>query len=354
MKTTKNSKRFLLLWVLMVNLLPSIKDGQVTWTTMRVEAQQYIVEGMVDGLYKCVNTLDENDWFPSSTTSCLYVQICACKYCRAEWDCDGPCPNQLCPSNDETQADPCICCGQPKDYKNQCVNTSCYCSPFYDPPEPPSGGGGGSLPVVAPIAKQLFRNQNMTDINWNRIERMLEKILENCLGAALYNSLVSYLNGSTLPIQFGNTSSFNYSNGMITIENGESSRLFHEMWHAYQAYQETQATFNASELNQEFESWYAQYLYLSNLPEYKITGSKWSKWYTDSDIGKAVRGISKHVNRNGTLKTSEMQWTNYMYSSLIPGFSAGGYPEGADYTLDVNRSAVYDFRNLNVLSFNCN
>jgi hypothetical protein len=23
------------------------------------------------------------------------------------------------------------------------VNTSCYCSPFYDPPEPPSGGGGG-------------------------------------------------------------------------------------------------------------------------------------------------------------------------------------------------------------------
>jgi hypothetical protein len=44
MKTTKKYKRLLLLWVLMVNLLPSIKDGQVTWTTMRVEAQQYIVE----------------------------------------------------------------------------------------------------------------------------------------------------------------------------------------------------------------------------------------------------------------------------------------------------------------------
>jgi len=44
MKTTKNSKRLLLMWVLMVNLLPCIKDGDVTWTTMRVEAQQYIVE----------------------------------------------------------------------------------------------------------------------------------------------------------------------------------------------------------------------------------------------------------------------------------------------------------------------
>ncbi len=128
------------MWVLMVNLLPSIKDGQVTWTTMRVEAQQYIVEGMVDGLYKCVNTLDENDWFPSSTTSCLYVQICACKYCRAEWDCDGPCPNPLCPSNDP-DATFCSCCQQQKSDDDICINSACSCSPYYNGTSDPGGGG---------------------------------------------------------------------------------------------------------------------------------------------------------------------------------------------------------------------
>ena len=128
------------MWVLMVNLLPCIKDGAVTWTTMRVEAQQYIVEGMVDGVYKCVNTLDENDWFPSSTTSCLYVQICACKYCRAEWDCDGPCPNPLCPSNDP-DATFCSCCQQQKSDDDICINSACSCSPYYNGGSDPGGGG---------------------------------------------------------------------------------------------------------------------------------------------------------------------------------------------------------------------
>jgi hypothetical protein len=132
----------------MVNLLPSIKDGQVTWTTMRVEAQQYIVEGMVDGLYKCVNTLDENDWFPSSTTSCLYVQICVCKYCGAEGDCDGPCLNPLCPSNDP-DANYCSCCQQQKDDYDVCINPTCSCSPYYNGTSDPGGGGnagGGGNP----------------------------------------------------------------------------------------------------------------------------------------------------------------------------------------------------------------
>lgn len=48
---------------------------------------------------------------------------------------------------------------------------------------------------------------------------------------------------------------------------------FHEMMHAYRAYQETTASYKESTLNGEIEAWYAQYLYTSNLPEYK--DSKW-------------------------------------------------------------------------------
>jgi hypothetical protein len=145
MKTTKKYKRLLLLWVLMVNLLPSIKDGQVTWATMKVEAQQYIVEGMVGNLYKCVDTQDATAWFPSATTSCLYAQVCACAHCGADRDCDGPCPNPLCPSNDP-DANFCSCCQQQKSDDDICINSACSCSPYYNGGSDPGSGGNNSNP----------------------------------------------------------------------------------------------------------------------------------------------------------------------------------------------------------------
>lgn len=121
-----------------------------------------------------------------------------------------------------------------------------------------SGGGGNSGSSspggdnndntsdsgVAPKAQAIFRNSNMTEQNWNVIENMLEKIIENCMGQNLYNGLVEKLNGSTLSIQFVNTdySSFHFVNGTsgikLSSQNVESNHLIHEMFHAFQAYRE--------------------------------------------------------------------------------------------------------------------
>ena len=142
------------------------------------------------------------------------------------------------------------------------------------------GGSNNSSKKDIPRAKAIFRNSNMTEENWIIIENMLDKIVEDCMGEALYNELANLLNGKTLSIQFGasTTGSFGYqgeSTGICLGRQMESNQLFHEMMHAYRAYQETLSSYNDSMLNGEIEAWYAQYLYTSRLPEYP--GSKWEK-----------------------------------------------------------------------------
>ena len=46
----------------------------------------------------------------------------------------------------------------------------------------------------------------MTEANWKVLEKMLDKILADCMGEALYNCLANFLNGQTLTIQFSNGS----------------------------------------------------------------------------------------------------------------------------------------------------
>jgi hypothetical protein len=216
------------------------------------------------------------------------------------------------------------------------------------------GGGGDNTPQpVAPKAKQIFKNSNMTDANWEKIEKMLIKIMEDCLGAALYDGLVDELDGKALAIQFSNGSSFNYTNGTITLDvmEAESNRLYHEMWHAYQSYYETTASFGTSTLNQEMEAWYVQYLYLSKLPEYK-EGSKWHQWYRATELGMAVQDLKEFVDSKGNLLQGEVPLYGYLYNTLEPTFRNNGYPLSG-YSFDYNRDGGYNFRNLRRLSKDC-
>ncbi len=202
-------------------------------------------------------------------------------------------------------------------------------------------------------AKKIFRNSKMTDVNWKKIDDLLKKILKDCLGEALYNALINNLNGKSLVIQFGNESSFDYTNGTITLDMmaAESNRLFHEMWHAYQAYNETQTSFSSSLMNQEFEAWYAQYLYISKLPEYK-EGSTWYRWYNDSKIGIAVQNLKRFVNTKGYLLQGELNLYSYLNNVMMPIFNRSGYSQSS-YPFDYNRSGAENFNNFKKLSINC-
>lgn len=223
------------------------------------------------------------------------------------------------------------------------------------------GGGGGNVttnPVsnIAPKAKAILRNSNMNEENWKRVEDMITKIMEDCLGEGLYNGLKNALNGKTLTVEFtsGNSSSFFFDGATAGISlsmSGGSDHLFHEMWHGYQAYQETTDSFKNSLLNQEIEAWYAHYLYVSSLSEYK-PGEKWYDLYNDSEREARIQNLKDYVDGKGKLLQDEVALYNYLDNGIKKVFNKNGYPDSS-YPYDYNRDAFYNFRNLKNLSYNC-
>lgn len=219
----------------------------------------------------------------------------------------------------------------------------------------PPGNGGYTPPAIAPKAKAIFRNSNMTDANWAILEKMISKIMENCMGQSLYEELSKKLGGKTMSIEFngGEESSFSFDGSTAGISldaTGESSRLFHELWHAHQAYGETSSSFQTSLLNQEIETRYAQYLYLRKLPEY--SGSKWEKEHTDNVILRSITNLRDYVDEKGYLMpgvTNEMLDLNVILS--MQAFkSSSAY---SNYKYDDDRMGLRNFTNLRKLTINC-
>lgn len=80
---------------------------------------------------------------------------------------------------------------------------------------------------------------------------------------------------------------------------GKQSVFFHEMMHAYRAYQETTTSYKESTLNGEIEAWYAQYLYTSNLPEYK--DSKWEDRDNTAPRRRRIKSLTNYIDNKGNL-----------------------------------------------------
>jgi len=246
-----------------------------------------------------------DDWFDWDVDCGHNSEIVGDEYCQ---DCGRP-------KND------CVCgwfeiCDDCGHYQDQCVCTYCpicgqktiYCSCPKPCPkcgeygcdgtcDDESGGGGDGDDTVQKVqrAKKIFRNSNMTEENWKILGNMLDKIIQDCMGEALYNGLASLLNGKTMTIEFisGNDSEF-YFNGSSTgirigMNRTESNHLLHEMFHCYQVYHETTATYSSAKLNIEIEAHYAQYLYTSRLPEYP--NSPWSEKYERKKRYNAIKNL---------------------------------------------------------------
>lgn len=233
---------------------------------------------------------------------------------------------------------------------------------WWNNPYPPGGAGNETNPVKpgsnnSPKAKKIFRNFNMTEANWKVLEKMLDKILADCMGEALYNGLANFLNGQTLTIQFSNGSdglfSGNGSTAGITLGSQmESNQLFHEMMHAYRAYQETLSSYKGSNMNGEIEAWYAQYLYTSRLPEYP--GSKWEKRDKTDPRRIAIKNLTNIVDHKGNIRSGknvgelELEIAN----TVVPTFHENYYPADK-YPFDYDRPGLENFTNLKKLTINC-
>ena len=124
------------------------------------------------------------------------------------------------------------------------------------------GTGGGSSSASA---SDIFSNDDFNDVSWNMVDYLLEDILNDCMGEALFNGIKEKLNGDKIKIRFieDDGSSYNLENRTLSVSVNqlESHVLFHEMFHLYQTLSEAQFTFEIYLMNREIECHYAQYLF---------------------------------------------------------------------------------------------
>ena len=176
----------------------------------------------------------------------------------------------------------------------------------YTPPPPTSGSPGGSPPLVsqiAPKADKLLTSDSLTVMQWQQVERMIEKIMQDCMGGRLYNGLLEKLNGGALGIKFsssGEGGNISASTGVITLRTAESNVLLHELFHAYQFLSPRASTNPDAAMNREIEAWYAQYKYVSKLPEYQ-PGTEWHDRYLWG-AGKSIAQMQYILDSKGNLK----------------------------------------------------
>lgn len=228
----------------------------------------------------------------------------------------------------------------------------------------PEGEGGGGCGTGVPVggdgsgkaekAKQIFKNENMIDQNWETIEDMIEKLEENCMGEALYHGLVEALDGEKIHIEFipGRSSGFSAYEGTISIgmDYVQSNGLLHEMFHALQYYTKGKDDFNKSTLNCEIEAHYAQYLYLKSLPEFK--GSYWEDIYIQFDYLKKIAHLQWSLDKSVNIINDRD--FNERFQDVLKAFrETEGYSDELIYKYDPSQSGINTFSILQKLVKNC-
>lgn len=218
------------------------------------------------------------------------------------------------------------------------------------------GGGGSTIKVGAPNADRLF-NGNLTEQQWKALEAMINKIMADCMGGALYNSLVA--RGSySLQINTGGTSSSFGSGGGIVLNKMESNALLHEMFHFYQYFQVPSATWDNIEANLDLEAAIAQYKYLQKLPEF-TPGSQWAQVYNNTKIGQDIATLSGSLSNKGTLidPTKSLEFNSLFAGTCMTIVdiyrNSSNYKPGIDLSFDPNRSVTDNLKHLAELSKNC-
>ena len=264
--------------------------------------------------------------------------ICGMSSCVCTYYVCNTCKQTVCICNQEQG---CRYCG------NLYCNGGCQGSDDEEPEE------------KAPKAKSIFRNSNMTEENWLIIERMLDKITADCLGENLYNGLKAFLNGGTLTIQFKEAGvlggGFGYINGtygIILDQKMESNQLLHEMMHAYRAYNETFDSYKESTLNGEIEAYYAQYLYISRLPEY--ANSECEADYYTNPIKIRTRILGGYLDNRGNLRdNATYNKLKHTITNIITFMKRTNVYNKEQYKYDSSREILSNFNNLRTLTANC-
>ncbi len=208
------------------------------------------------------------------------------------------------------------------------------------------GGGGGDASAVAPLASKLFRG-GLSESDWKKLEKVIKEIMANCMGGSLYNELDKLLGSGTLAIQIVNNpligGNFDVYTGTITIADLDSGSVFHEMLHAYQAYQESVISFNASSANREIEAY---------LAELRLSGKIERSDYR----GNIMLLSDQYISPNGVQIVPSDEYAfpfNDVYRSAVDLITVQYAQYRRNLNFDKSRSFNQNFKNLRYLSNNC-
>ena len=225
------------------------------------------------------------------------------------------------------------------------------------PEDDPIGGsasvGGGSCGSSATSASCIFNNDNFTDDSWSMVDYLLEDILEDCMGEALYNGIKEKLNGDKVTLRFSESdgSSYNWSSKTLSmsVSQLESNVLFHEMFHLYQSLSESEQSFENSLMNREIEAHYAQYLFSKN--NTFLFDVETDFIYLKNERLRACRSIEDYIDDYGVIQDGIelIDLGDYLEFVVTSVFRSDGYENLPLNNVNLGQT----FENINELNKNC-
>ena len=169
---------------------------------------------------------------------------------------------------------------------------------------------------------------------------------------------IQWIETNTVQFVDNESSSFHFDDNTnvsgikLSAINMESNHLMHEMFHAFQAYQETKESYGDATINLEIEAHYAQYIYLKKLKEYPE--SKWEKSYGISNqrlIG--IANLESYIDEHGQLLSEIPDYLLDSYLSMTLKKVFTDDKNYYKYSYDSSRYGTSNFQNLQTITENC-
>ncbi len=233
------------------------------------------------------------------------------------------------------------------------------------------GGGGSSStdedekdePTAEELVEDLFDTEGLSDEQKDKVGKMLQEIIKDCMGEELYSQLVE-MGETNITISFDpnrrKPSSYNRDSHSIVLTNFHSDVLLHEMFHIFQHHQvelknPNNNKFNSytkASANYEVEAQIARYVFLLRRKAYDTT-NRYER-YCSTSLGSSIQNAGDYIDANGRPYIDVDNYHNEYYSPSIDKVLAIAKDKQVSITYNESFSMDDNLSNLQTLSQYCN
>ena len=171
---------------------------------------------------------------------------------------------------------------------------------------PSTGGGGGGQTTTTTdeairkerkeLTQSLFTTDSLTEDQIQEVGKMLEQIMQDCMGGELYNKLVNNVKPIKLTFHSDKNSQYNYDSHSIILKSCNSDTLLHEMFHAYQHSVLENDEYDKAGVNYEIEAQIARYIYIDSNSMIDRESD-----FIKQKLGRLVKNMAQHISSRGYL-----------------------------------------------------